>query len=90
MEIEALLRELIEKVDRLEAKIDGKLTKYPAPIMKLSELKSIGFPETWLMKVYRKGRNKIAWKSSNAPNAPILFDTALLEKERQAECVGGY
>ena len=88
--LETLLKELIKKVDKIEAKLDGAQAKYPKPVMKMSELKKMGFSESWLLSIYRRGDHKIAWKTSAASNASILFDTALLEKERKAECVGGY
>lgn len=59
---------------------------YPKPVMKLSELKRMGFSEEWLMEVYRlHHRRKIAWKGV-APNSPIQFDTEELEKFRRSQC----
>jgi len=62
---------------------------YEKKVMRLSELKKMGFPEDWLLSVYRlQGRRCIAWKNSHAENSPILFDTDELEKYRKAQCVG--
>lgn len=63
--------------------------KYPKPVMRLSELKKMGFTEEWLLYVYRKRADrKIAWKSGPKDNCPILFDTEELEKLRKASCTG--
>lgn len=63
--------------------------KYPKPVMKLSELKKMGFTEDWLLYVFRmRTDRKIAWKTGSKPNCPILFDTEELEKIRKAACVG--
>lgn len=59
---------------------------YPKQIMKLSELKAMGFPEDWLLRIYRSRGQQIAWKMSEKPNAPILFDTELLERVRKIQC----
>ena len=61
---------------------------YPRAVMRKSELEKMGFPNEWLLKVYRLGIHKIAWKMSNAKNSPILYDTYELEKVRKAQCVG--
>lgn len=62
--------------------------EYPKAVMKISELKRMGFPEEWLMYVFRiQGRKSIAWKSGPAEKSPILFDTMELEKFRKAQCV---
>ena len=59
---------------------------YPKPVMKLSELKKMGFSESWLMEVYNEHRKrKIAWKGKKA-NSPIQFDTEELEKYRRSQC----
>ncbi|MBR2256519.1 MAG: hypothetical protein IJ899_04090 [Blautia sp.] len=60
---------------------------YPAQVMKMSDLKKMGFPEEYLLGIYRRRNQKIAWKMSNAINSPILFDTDELEKARRAACV---
>lgn len=63
--------------------------QYPKPVMKISELKAMGFTEEYLMYVYRNNRNAIAWKMNPTKvNSAILFDTEELEKYRksQANC----
>jgi len=57
--------------------------KYPKPVMRLSELIKIGFPETWLMELYRIHNDGLAWKAGKAPNSPICFDTDRLERIRK-------
>lgn len=60
---------------------------YPKPIMTLQELKKMGFPEKWLMRLYRVKNNGLAWKAGNHRNNKILFDVERLERIRVAECV---
>lgn len=63
--------------------------EYPKAVMKFSELRKMGFPEEWLLYVFRmQGRRNIAWKMGVSENSPILFDTEELEKFRKAQCVG--
>lgn len=64
--------------------------EYPKPVMKLSELKKMGFPEKWLRYVYRmQGNRGIAWKNGiGGETSHIMFDTEALEKYRKAHCVG--
>lgn len=59
---------------------------YPKQIMKLSELKAMGFPEEWLLRIYRSRGQQVAWKMSAKQNAPILFDTEALERVRKIHC----
>lgn len=59
--------------------------EYPKAVMKKKELENLGFAEAWLLMVYRTTRG-IAWKTGAAPNCPILFDTAELEKYRKRSC----
>lgn len=61
--------------------------EYPKSVMRKNELIQMGFPEEWLMTVYRLGIRKIAWKMGKASNSPILFDTAELEKYRRTQCL---
>ena len=61
--------------------------EYPKPVMKISELKKMGFAEQWLLSVYYITKG-IAWKTGYAPNSPILFDTEALEKYRKSLCNG--
>ena len=91
-ETKELLKTLIDKVDRLEKLISGGdaalNNKYPRQVMRLKELEKLGFERAWLLRVYRIGNRKVAWKASNASNSPILYDTYELEKVRKAQCVG--
>ena len=59
---------------------------YPKPIMKMAELKAMGFTEDYIMRVYHMRGQKVAWKASNKVNSPILFDTEELEKLRRRHC----
>ena len=55
--------------------------EYPKPVMKLSELKKMGFPEDYLLRIFRTKGQTIARKiNPAASNSPIIFDTAGLEK----------
>ena len=63
---------------------------YPKSVMTLQELKNMGFPEKWLLKLYRVKNNGLAWKAGNHKNNKILFDVERLEKERIAECVADF
>lgn len=60
--------------------------EYPAKVMKIKELKEIGWPEKYLQQIYNTPGQKCAWKMNNAVNSPILFDTDELEKFRRARC----
>lgn len=63
--------------------------KYPKPIMTKGELKKMGFKESWLDYIFKMRPDlKIANRVGNAPNSPIQYDTELLEKFREACCVG--
>lgn len=93
----SLLREISEKLDRLNERMDefeGKNssapgTRYPKQVMKTSELIKLGFTKEYLMKVYRMRNQKVAWKLSESPNSVILYDTVELEKLRKSQCLGG-
>ena len=57
--------------------------EYPKPVMRKSELEKMGFPEEYLMRIYRTKWQSIAWKiDPTSRNSPILFDTQGLEKFR--------
>lgn len=60
--------------------------EYPKQVMKKTELEKMGFPKQWLLQVFRKHGQKVAWQMGTGKNSPILFDTAALEKIRQANC----
>lgn len=63
--------------------------EYPKPVMKMSELKKMGFSEKFLLKAFRmQGNRAIAWKDGDHENSPINFDTDAFEKWRKAHCVG--
>lgn len=56
---------------------------YPKAVMRLSELKKMGFPEEYLLQAYRSKNQKFAWKSDTTKqNSPILFDTEVFDKYR--------
>jgi hypothetical protein len=55
--------------------------------MKKTELEKIGFTESWLLMVFRTTKG-IAWKTGQAPNCPIMFDTYELEKFRKRMSFG--
>ena len=60
--------------------------KYSKPVMKMSELMELGFPRSYLTRIYYTGDRKIAWKTNPAKsNSMILFDTAEFEKYRQKQ-----
>nr|DAK35825.1 MAG TPA: hypothetical protein [Caudoviricetes sp.] len=55
--------------------------EYPRKIMKLSELKSLGFPQPLLMEAYRDPKQDFATKVNPAkPNSTIVFDTVGFDK----------
>ena len=60
--------------------------QYPKPVMKISELKKMGFPEDFLLSAFRRKGQKFAWKTSSANNSHILFDTEEFERYRRACC----
>ena len=62
------------------------MATYPKPIMRMSELKAMGFAEEYLLRIYYSRNQKVAWKASNKPNSVILFDTEELEKLRRRHC----
>lgn len=60
--------------------------KYPKSIMKISELKRMGFPEQFLLNAYFSENQKFAWKMDvSKRNSPILFDTELFEIYRMKQ-----
>ena len=55
--------------------------EFPKPIMRMSELMEMGFPEECLLRAYRDKNQTFASKINPAKsNSPIIFDTAGLEK----------
>lgn len=56
---------------------------YAKPIMRLAELKKMGYPEEFLLNAYRNPSQAFAWKMDiTKKNSPILFDTEGLEQYR--------
>lgn len=55
--------------------------EYPKQIMKMSELKELGFPEVFLLEAYRDPKQTFATKIDPLkPNSKIIFDTAGFDK----------
>lgn len=55
--------------------------EYPKQIMKMSELKSLGFPQPLLMEAYRDPKQDFATKVNPAKaNSTIVFDTVGFDK----------
>ena len=53
------------------------MIKFPKPIMRASELVSMGFPEEYLQMAYRDRNQTFASKiNPTKKNSPIIFDTA--------------
>ena len=49
---------------------------YPKKIMKMSELKAMGFPEAFLLEAYRDPKQNFATKlNPSKANSVIIFDT---------------
>ena len=66
------------------------MLEFPKPVMKMSELQKMGFPETYLKLAYGDKNQTFASKMNPAKeNSPIIFDTAGLkswwEKHIQAQ-----
>ena len=60
--------------------------KYPKQIMRLSELRKMGFPETYLLNAYFDRNQNFAWKMDvRKSNSPILFETEKFEEYRQKQ-----
>jgi hypothetical protein len=59
------------------------MLEYPKQVMRLSELKTMGIPEEFLMNAYRSRNQNFAWKlDMTKKNSPILFDTSGFEEYR--------
>lgn len=61
------------------------LLEYKKPVMKMSELKKMGFTESFLLYVRNNNNDSVSWRSGEHPNSSILFDTAAFEKIRVAK-----
>lgn len=65
----------------------GQKMEYPKRVMRISELKEMGFPEETLLCAYRQRGQTFAWKiNATKRNSPIVFDTVGFEKWRQQQC----
>ena len=59
--------------------------RYKKPVMRLNELKMMGFPEAYLMRAYRSRGQRFARKiDATKANSPIIFDTEEFDKWRIA------
>lgn len=55
--------------------------EFPKQIMKMSELKSLGFPQPLLLEAYRDPKQTFATKvDPSKPNSTIIFDTVGFDK----------
>lgn len=62
------------------------MLKYPNPVMRLSEMMKMGFPEEFLLTAYRTKGQEFAQKMNpQKKNSPIVFDTAEFEKWRMKQ-----
>ena len=53
------------------------MLEFPKPIMKMSELQKMGFPESYLKRAYGDKNQTFATKMNPAlTKSPIIFDTA--------------
>lgn len=62
--------------------------KYPSPVMRLTELMQLGFPEEFLLSAYRtKGQDFAQKISPTKRNSPIIFDTEKFEEYRMRKLI---
>lgn len=65
--------------------------EYPKAEMRLRELVAMGFSKEWLLSIaknaYLQSEYNVAHRTSDAPNAPYIFNTAALERIRKNKCV---
>lgn len=55
--------------------------EFEKKVMKISELKKIGFSEDYLLEIARHPNQDFAWKQNPGKiNSPLLFDTDRLQK----------
>lgn len=60
--------------------------EYPKPIMRLNELREMGFCKEFLKDAYADPKQDFAWKiDATKRNSPIMFDTVGFEKYRQEQ-----
>lgn len=56
------------------------ILKYPKPVMRMTELVKLGFPEDYLMRIFRTKGQTIARKiNPEKRNSVIIFDTEGLD-----------
>ena len=57
--------------------------QYPSPVMRLTEMVQMGFPEEFLLIAYRtKGQDFAQKVNPTKRNSPIFFDTEKFEEYR--------
>lgn len=80
-------KNLPKMVDALADLVTANIAnKYPKKFMRMAELKKMGFPEEYLLRVYRTQNQKVATKASPLKHgSALIFDTVELEKFRIAE-----
>lgn len=80
-------KNLPKMVDALADLVTANIAnKYPKKFMRMAELKKMGFPEEYLLRVYRTQNQKVATKTSPLRHgSALIFDTVELEKFRIAE-----
>lgn len=80
-------KNLPKMVDALADLVTANIAnKYPKKFMRMAELKKMGFPEEYLLRVYRTKNQKVATKTSPLKHgSALIFDTVELEKFRIAE-----
>ena len=60
--------------------------QYPKPVMRISELVKLGFPEQMLINAYREKGQRFAQKiTPTKKKSPIVFDTEEFEKWRMQQ-----
>ena len=80
-------KNLHKMVDALADLVTANIAnKYPKKFMRMAELKKMGLPEEYLLRVYRTKNQKVATKTSPLKHgSALIFDTVELEKFRIAE-----
>ena len=80
-------KNLPKMVDALADLVTANIAnKYPKEFMRMAELKKMGFPEEYLLRVYRTQNQKVATMTSPLKHgSALIFDTVELEKFRIAE-----
>lgn len=62
--------------------------EYPRPVMRLTALMEMGFPEEMLLNAYRtKGQTFAQKMTPGKKKSPIIFDTAEFEKWRMKQLI---